>query len=46
MEIISIEKKAFEEMVSKLNGFIAGIETLYLKGSDKKIGRASCRERV
>ena len=37
MEIISIEKKAFEEMVSKLNGFIAGIETLYLKGSDKKM---------
>lgn len=33
----SIEKKAFEEMVSKLNGFIAGIETLYLKGSDKKM---------
>lgn len=38
MEIISIEKKTFEEMVSKFDSLVAKAETLFLEDKNKRIG--------
>lgn len=37
MEIISIEKKTFEEMVSKFDSLIAKAEALFLEDKDRSI---------
>lgn len=37
MEIVSIEKKTFEEIASKFDNLVAKVESLYVENNEKKM---------